>query len=115
MGQAKYQLSYYADKAGKKPFREWFLALRDRVAMQRIAARLDRIVVGNPGDHKAVGGGVMELRIDHGPGYRVYYAHDGNQVVLLLFGGDKSTQRRDIETAKAYWQEHQGRRHANHD
>lgn len=107
MGGTHYRLVYYTDKGGKKPFREWFLALRDRVAMQRIAARLDRIAVGNLGDHKAVGAGVMELRIVHGPGYRVYYAYEGMQVVLLLLGGDKGSQKRDIETAKAYWKEHQ--------
>jgi putative addiction module killer protein len=104
-----HQLTYYTDQHGKKPFRDWFLSLRDRAAMQRIAARLDRVAVGNLGDHKGVGSGVMELRITHGPGYRIYYAHDGDQVVLLLIGGDKSTQERDIETAKAYWKDHQER------
>ncbi len=68
--------------------------------------RLDRLEQGNFGDCKAVGDGVLELRMDFGPGYRVYFAEDGPDVVLLLLGGDKSTQDKDIETAKTYWREY---------
>ena len=77
--------------------------LRDKVAVYRIRARLDRVELGNFGTAKPIGAGVSELKIDHGPGYRVYYAMNGKTVVLLLIGGDKSTQHKDIETAKAYW------------
>ena len=72
-------------------------------AVARIRVRLDRVKLGNFGNVKAVGDGVNELKIDYGPGYRLYYAMSGKTVVLLLIGGDKSTQGRDIETAKAYW------------
>ncbi len=81
-------------------FAKWLSGLRDRVARTRIAVRIDRMALGNPGDVKAVGGGVSEMRIDFGPGYRVYFARRGNVVVLLLSGGDKKSQARDIAAAK---------------
>ncbi len=96
--------------SGRKPFREWLYGLGDRAAIARITTRLERVELGNLGDHKSVGSGVMELRITYGPGYRVYYAFDGTRVVLLLIGGSKNTQARDIETAKAYWQDHMERK-----
>ena len=70
--------------------------MRDRSAFARITTRLERVELGNVGDHK-----------NYGPGYRVYYAHSGDQIVLLLLGGDKTTQAQDIETAIAYWKKHQ--------
>jgi putative addiction module killer protein len=82
-------------------FAKWLAGLRDRDARARVAVRIDRLALGNPGDVKAVGGGVSEMRIDHGPGYRVYYARRGNVVVLLLCGGDKKSQPRDIVAAQA--------------
>lgn len=82
-------------------FRSWLADLRDRRAVARIAARIDRLKLGNPGDVKSVGDGVSELRIDYGPGYRLYFKRVGQEIVLLLCGGDKSTQDRDIERAKA--------------
>ena len=82
-------------------FRIWLADLRDRRAVARIAARIDRLKLGNPGDVKSVGDGVSELRIDYGPGYRLYFKRVGHEIVLLLCGGDKSTQDRDIERAKA--------------
>lgn len=82
-------------------FDQWLRSLRDRRAMARIAARLDRLAQGNPGDVKPVGGGLSELRIEHGPGYRVYFMRRGPIIIVLLCGGDKSTQQRDIEQAKA--------------
>lgn len=97
------KLEYYLDDNGKAPFLGWLYALRDEVAVYRIRARLDRVELGNFGTAKPVGEGVSELKIDHGPGYRVYYAMNVKSVVLLLIGGDKSTQHKDIETAKAYW------------
>jgi putative addiction module killer protein len=78
----------------------WFAALRDRAARTRIDARLRRLAVGNPGDVKPVGDGVSELRINFGPGYRVYFVRRGDTLVVLLAGGDKSSQSRDIEMAK---------------
>lgn len=82
-------------------FDGWLSGLRDRHAKMRIAARLDRLVVGNPGDVKPVGSGISELRINYGPGYRVYYMTRGKVLIVLLCGGDKSTQDADIRQAKA--------------
>ncbi|MCJ8141649.1 type II toxin-antitoxin system RelE/ParE family toxin [Ancylobacter sp. A5.8] len=82
-------------------FEAWLTHLRDRQAKARILARVRRLELGNPGDVKPVGEGVSEMRIDYGPGYRVYYAQRGPIVVLLLCGGDKDTQDRDIVKAKA--------------
>lgn len=104
----KYQIELYQRQNGAVPFRDWLGSLRDLQAVARIRARLTRIRAGNFGQARALGGGVSELKVDHGPGYRVYYAMSGKTVVLLLIGGDKSTQKRDIETAKDYWREYQG-------
>lgn len=82
-------------------FIKWFDRLKDRKAKARINVRLSRIASqGYFGDHKAVGDGVFELRVDYGPGYRVYYTQRGEEIILLLIGGDKSTQQSDIEKAK---------------
>jgi putative addiction module killer protein/probable addiction module antidote protein len=80
-------------------FAKWLDGLHDIRARARILVRIERLAVGNPGDVKPVGGGVSELRIDYGPGYRVYYKKHGQKVVILLAGGDKSTQAKDIKTA----------------
>ena len=80
-------------------FARWFSGLRDRRARARIQARIDRLEIGNPGDVKPVGEGVSEMRIDYGPGYRVYFVQRGAAIVVLLAGGDKRTQERDIKTA----------------
>ena len=79
---------------------EWFSNLRDRTAKVRIDIRIRRLSLGNPGDVKPVGDGVSELRIDYGPGYRLYFAQRGLKLILLLAGGNKSTQKKDIQTAK---------------
>lgn len=79
---------------------KWFAGLRDRQTRARINARIRRLSLGNPGDVRPVGGGVSELRIDFGPGYRVYYIQRGEYLVILLAGGDKKSQHRDIETAR---------------
>jgi len=81
-------------------FSKWLDGLRDRTARIRIATRIRRLELGNPGDVKAVGEGVSEMRITYGPGYRVYFVQNGDTVVVLLCGGDKSTQSRDIAQAK---------------
>jgi putative addiction module killer protein len=80
-------------------YASWFAKLRDRRARARIDVRIRRLSMGNPGDVKPVGGGVSEVRIDYGPGYRVYYVQRGEQLVILLAGGDKRTQSKDIRTA----------------
>ena len=82
-------------------YAKWFAGLRDRVARARIDIRIRRLSLGNAGDVKPVGEGVSELRVDHGPGYRVYFIQRGEVVIVLLAGGSKSTQNSDIRNAKA--------------
>ena len=89
-------------------FDAWFLRLKDRQAMARIAARIDRLALGNPGDVKPAGSGISEMRIDYGPGYRVYFLQRGSAIVVILCGGDKKTQAADIKRAikiAADWKE----------
>lgn len=105
-------VNYYVDARGCAPFRDWLESLKDSNAQARIELRLDRLKSGQFGDCKFVGEGVMELRVDCGPGYRVYYGIDHQQVVLLLFGGNKSSQERDIQRAKKYWIDYRRRRNA---
>ena len=90
---------------GLVPFDEWFDSLPDRKRQAAVDARLTRVRAGNFGDCKSVGGGVFELRIALGPGRRVYYGLHGQPVVILLSGGDKSTQARDIRRAQQLWQQ----------
>lgn len=90
---------------GRSPFKDWLRSLRDKPTKARIQNRIDRLRLGTFGDSRGVGGGVFELRIHLGPGYRVYFAMHGAQVILLLCGGDKSTQVRDIADAQRLWQE----------
>ena len=80
-------------------YREWINTLKDRVGRARVQVRVDRLVHGNPGKHRDLTDGVSELKIDVGPGYRVYYTQRGSRFLLLLVGGDKSTQQKDIEMA----------------
>jgi putative addiction module killer protein len=103
------ELRYYQSSAGERPFVEWLQGLNDRQARTRIEARLARVAVGNLGDVEPVGDGVLELRIDWGPGYRVYFARLGQMIVLLLCGGDKRTQQRDINRAKGYFEDYKAR------
>lgn len=93
-------------KGRSTPFSEWLASLKDVRTVGIVRARLNRIRLGNFGDCKSVGGGVEELRIDFGPGYRICYARDGALVVILLCGGSKRTQARDILTAQRYWKEY---------
>jgi putative addiction module killer protein len=99
----------YATAAGVDVFAQWFAALADRQAQARIRSRIDRIQRGLFGDCEPVGEGVWELRVDWGPGYRVYYARAGEVVLLLLCGGDKRTQDADINRAKGYWRDYKER------
>lgn len=80
-------------------YREWIDDLKDRTARARILVRVDRLIDGNPGQHRDLADGVSELKIDFGPGYRVYYTQRGERLLLLLIGGDKSTQQKDITQA----------------
>ncbi len=89
---------------GKSPFMDWFRSIRDKKAAAAIVRRFDRVEEGNLGDCKPVGGGVKELRIDVGPGYRIYFAEVGEVIIVLLGGGDKSTQQKDINRAIELWE-----------
>jgi len=82
-----------------RTFDRWFARLRDPGARQRVLVRVERLAEGNPGDVKPVGGGVSEMRIDYGPGYRIYYKDTGDEIIILLCGGDKRTQHGDIADA----------------
>lgn len=105
----RWEVRVYLTQDGKSPFETWLQKLRDTQARARIRLRLDRMRLGNLGDHKPVGEGVCELRIPYGPGYRVYFGREGQRVILLLCGGDKSSQSKDIESAKNYWADYRRR------
>lgn len=81
-------------------FMKWLTGLRDQKAIARIQIRIDRLALGNAGDVRPVGSGISEMRIDYGPGYRVYFSQRGSEIIILLCGGDKTTQSSDIENAK---------------
>ena len=93
----------YEMTSGKRPFVEWLEGFRSADMVGRIQARLDRVRHGNFGDTKALGDGIYELRLDFGKGYRIYFGQRGDAIVILLCGGDKSSQIRDIKRAKEYW------------
>lgn len=97
------EIRTYQLEDGRVPFALWMDNLKDKRAKAKILVRLDRISLANFGDTKSVGNGVSELRVNEGKGYRVYFGRKGNEVVLLLCGGDKSTQQKDIKLAKQYW------------
>ena len=94
-------LLVYVDSRGRAPFSDWLRGLRDERARGVVRARLNRVTLGNYGDCKSLGEALYELRIDFGPGYRVYAAFESDSIVLL-WGGDKSSQRRDIDRARRY-------------
>ncbi|HET8996685.1 MAG TPA: type II toxin-antitoxin system RelE/ParE family toxin [Acetobacteraceae bacterium] len=103
------ELRYYATEQGHSPFERWFLGL-DQAAAARVVTALERLSRGNLSNTKAVGAGVLEHRIDWGPGYRVYFGRDGEKLVVLLMGGTKQRQPRDIDTAKLFWADYKQRR-----
>ncbi len=104
------ELEIYQDQNGNEPFVEWISAIRDRVTAVRIRRRLRRIEEsGNLGDHRSVGNGVFELRLQFGAGHRIYFGRIGNDTILLLHGGDKGSQRQDLVKAKANWKEYNSR------
>ncbi|OGQ16935.1 MAG: addiction module killer protein [Deltaproteobacteria bacterium RIFCSPHIGHO2_02_FULL_40_11] len=100
------ELLEYEIENGRCPFSEWLDGLKDIAARAIIRKRLNRIRMGNFGNTRSVGEGVFELKIDFGPGYRVYYGLDGDTLVVLLCGGDKGSQERDIRKATEYWQDY---------
>jgi putative addiction module killer protein len=100
------ELVFYADENGNEPFQLWLDDLRDAKNRRRIISRLVRVQQGNYGDVEPIGEGLSELRFFFGAGYRVYFGEDAGNIVVILCGGDKSSQSQDIENAKAYWQEY---------
>ncbi len=104
-----YELHEYLTASGRSPFNDWLSGLRDRRARAHIRARLDRVQLGNLGDHQPMGEGIYELRMFFGPGYRIYFVFEADAVLLLLCGGDKSSQSRDIARAKRYWRDYRNR------
>jgi putative addiction module killer protein len=104
-----YDILHYKTADGVDIFGAWLEDLSDRTAAARVAARIDRVGGGNLGDHKSVDGGIWELRIDYGPGYRVYYALAGRRVILLLCGGDKRKQDSDIRRASSFLKDYNDR------
>ena len=97
------EIRYYVTGDGKTPFIQWLRKLRNQRARDRIHVQLDRLRLGLDGDYRSVGGGVHELRIHYGPGYRIYFGYSDKAIILLLCGGSKKSQQRDIERAKRYW------------
>ena len=100
---------YYVASSGQSPFEDWFVGL-DAVAAAKVAVVLARLEQGNFSNVKPVGEGVLEYRIDWGPGYRIYFGRDGDRLVIVLAGGTKKRQQRDIASAKAFWADYRQRR-----
>ena len=109
MDDTNIQLLEYLTEDGGNPFHNWLNSLNDRAARARIRVRLNRVRLGNFGDCKSVGKGVNELRVDYGPDYRVYYGKAQTTIVILLCGGSKKSQSKDIQLAQAYWADYKRR------
>ena len=103
------ELAVYVTEEGKAPFDQWFENL-DTIAALKVRTALARVETGNLGDVKPIGQGVSERRITFGPGYRVYFGKDGDKLVILLCGGTKKRQSKDIEQAKAFWDDYKNRK-----
>ncbi|MGB8259696.1 MAG: type II toxin-antitoxin system RelE/ParE family toxin [Terracidiphilus sp.] len=103
------EIRQYVDRSGRNPFERWFVNLDD-ITQSRVTISLDRLERGNVSAAKSVGGGVNELRLDFGPGYRIYFGWDGMQLVILLGGGSKRSQQADIAAAQAIWREYKQRK-----
>jgi putative addiction module killer protein len=99
------EIRFFNKPNGKCLFIDWVEKLKDRKIAALVKTRLERVMLGNYGDHRTVGDGLYELRIHEGPGYRVYFAEIAKNIVLILLGGSKSSQKRDIQKAKKYWKE----------
>ena len=103
------EIRAYATEEGKSPYRKWFRGLNAAAAV-KVTTALERLEDGNFSNVKAVGSGVSEYKIDFGPGYRIYFAMDGQMLVILLCGGTKKRQQNDIEAAKAFWSDYKKRK-----
>lgn len=110
MPEQKWKLVYYTAQNGRIPYWEWFESLSDLKAQDVIDARLARLRSGNFGACEPIGPGVFELKIYYGPGYQVYFGKAADKIILLLCGGDKSTQTKDIQIAHRYWQNYKEQR-----
>lgn len=106
----KKEVLIYQTQEGRAPYEEWLNSLSDRKGAAKVRVRIDRVRLGNLGDCRSVGEGVHELRIDYGAGYRIYFAQEGKTIVILLCGGDKRTQNRDIKSAQEYWVDYRRRK-----
>lgn len=104
-----YEIEIYETSTGKRPFDSWFDDIREIQTKAKILKRLDRIRVGNFGDCEPVGDGICELKIHYGPGFRIYYSKIGKKVILLVYGGYKGSQTKDISKAKEYLKDYQTR------
>ena len=102
MDTAPLNVEIYQTSAGKQPLMVWIRSLKNKQAQALILSRINRLRQGHWGDFKALSEGLYELRVHHGPGYRIYFAQEGNRLILLMSGGDKSTQARDIQKALTY-------------
>ena len=103
------EIREYIDARGRNPFQRWIARL-DPITRDRVAMALERMEAGNLSNAKSVGRGALEYRMDFGPGYRIYFGRDGDTLIILLGGGTKSRQHRDIENAKASWQDYRRRK-----
>jgi len=103
------QVEIYLDRNGAAPYSIWIKGLTDLKGRAKIRERITRLRLGNMGDCESVGEGVSELRIHYGPGYRVYFGQDGKKIVVLILGGSKRTQKKDIKTAKVLWKDYKER------
>lgn len=101
----RYVLKIYKTKSGICPFDNWINGLRDKKAQVAVDVRLERVRMGNLGQYRSLGGMLYELKIDFGPGYRVYFGKIGTDIILLLCAGNKGTQQKDIERARKYFQD----------
>ena len=108
---ARIEIVQYQTCDGRVPFREWLHAIKDMHTRARIRTRIDRLQLGNFGDCKSVGWGVLELRFHFGPGYRLYFGQEGRTIIVLVCGGDKSSQPQDIKRAQEYWKDYKRRTH----
>ena len=105
----EYSIEIYQTEAGRQPFIEWLEGLKAVSTSRLVRARIERIQSGNLGDHRELGGGLFEFRIFHGPGYRIYFGKEGQRLILLLTGGSKGSQSRNIAKARAFLEDYRKR------